>query len=96
MNDFSTLAVRIRTSGILLETFYAIFQGTVDFKYIMQLKKFEKFHDFGIDIAYLEEAIIVIGSLHNGKKYTKTSTVNKINSIQVENKFGFGFVKISL
>ena len=79
---------------MLFKTLDAVFQGVVNLEDIMKLQEFEKLHDLGIDIADLEKAIVVIGCLHDGKKYAETCTVNEIDAFQVENELGFGLGKI--
>jgi hypothetical protein len=60
-----TEAAQVCRPGILLETLNAVLQGAVYLEDIMQLKEFEKFHDFSIDITNLKEAIIIIRGFHD-------------------------------
>jgi hypothetical protein len=58
----------------------------------VQLQELEQLHDIGLNVAYLEIAIIIIGGLHDGKEYAKTGTVYKINVFQVQDEFGMGLL----
>jgi hypothetical protein len=79
---------------MLFKTLDAVFQGVVDLEDIVKLQEFEQLHHLGIDITDLEKAIVIIGCLHDGKKYTETGTINEIDAFEVQNELGFGLGKI--
>jgi hypothetical protein len=78
---------------LFVKAFKAVVQVTVNFKDIVQLKQLKQFHNFFADAANFEMAKVNAGSFHDGKKYSKSRTVNKTNTFEIEDQFGIGFVK---